>query len=114
MSERLTNAELLGLHRYAREHAEADTLPTIGPKSLCSVLRELIDRRAKDAASQAAADKRPTPPPAQPAGTLRDEFAMRFAVALVPLLGETDAGAAYRMADAMLAERDKPKQEPAP
>lgn len=115
MSERLTDENLNELVARAVLTAK-DGGCWVDTVTLGCVTNELVDRRL--------AERQPTPTPVQPAGTLRDEFAMRALPAVIAtpdLMGatsaslrcvEADAQTAYRYADAMLAERAKAKQEP--
>lgn len=105
MSERITDERVQAIIDIYNDIIDrfGDCWKSNWESDIAAALTELLDRRA--------ADTKPVP---TEQGTLRDEFAMRFAVALVPLLGETDAGAAYRMADAMLAQRAKAKETEKP
>lgn len=119
MSERLTDEHLNELVARAVLTAK-DGGCWVDTVTLGCVTNELVDRRL--------AERRPTPPPIEQ-GTLRDEFAMdamremwkrptaHLGLSMGGIHGRdhaADACAAYAIADAMLAERAKAKQEPTP
>ena len=116
MSERLSNEVLNELVARAVLTAK-DGGCWVDTETLGRVTNELVDRRV--------ADTKPSP---IEQGTLRDEFAMRFAASMINVLGRSTSHggpiasedawwqqvsqSAYRMADAMLAQRAKETEKP--